>query len=524
MANDGNKEWEKVYLIKGMPVKFVWRGNPYNDLKATVEGGNRDYVTVARIVASSPISQAEAEKLAGEKWRQIKKTARNANSRACNAAGYVDASSVILYPGDAVVFKAQYSSHKDDDEWLERNGDTVREVRGNEVKLGPSANDWAKKSDLMVWHNAARSRNDVLGRYKPGVRVDVELRTRPIVGKVMQYGGRPEVEYSPTTRTRFTGTLIKQNGDKWDIKSDSGEVYKSVSEADFGLSYNSRACNSTNPIVRKAMNAVARNFTPYSEFEVGDVVRFRDSVRSVPHDETYTVVKVSGKNITIKGGRDNSTSTEFANNLEIVENASTSVVTKKAVNAKDAEGTVIKVGDTVILADEGDYDNPKEFKVKSISGPYIHLDDGHHEYEKDLLVYNSRARNANSSHFGFFIGEQVVIKKDPSKKKYRVKEITETGDIRLEGATPLFDASELDTANYAGPYRSRNYVVQKALNATRNADNDFVQYYADSYSYIPKVGEIYKYDGKRVKCTSVQKLQRGNDDRDRFLVEGRVVG
>ena len=140
------------------------------------------------------------------------------------------------------------------------------------------------------------------------------------------------------------------------------------------------------------------------------------------------------------------------------------------------------------------------------------------------VYHNSRARNANSSPFGFFVGEQVVIKKDPSKKKYRVKEITETGDIRLDGATPLFDANELDTANYAGPYRSRNAVVAKAMNAARNAEDDFLQYYADSYSYIPKVGEIYKYDGKRVKCTSVQKLQRGNDDRDRFLVEGRVVG
>jgi hypothetical protein len=75
--------------------------------------------------------------------------------------------------------------------------------------------------------------------------------------------------------------------------------------------------------------------------------------------------------------------------------------------------------------------------------------------------------------------------------------------------------------------RSRNAVVAKAINAqraARNAAGDFVQYYADSYSYIPKVGEIYKYDGKRVKCTSVQRLQRGSDDRDRYLIEGRVVG
>lgn len=101
-------------------------------------------------------------------------------------------------------------------------------------------------------------------------------------------------------------------------------------------------------------------------------------------------------------------------------------------------------------------------------------------------VTNSRARNTSSSPFGFFIGELVVIKKDPSKKKYRVKEITETGDIRLEGATQLFDANELDTANYAGPYRSRNAVVAKALNACRAAHN------ADFPIVRFEVGKIYR--------------------------------
>lgn len=86
------------------------------------------------------------------------------NSRAANAAGYVDASTVVIRPGDAVVFKVGYRTHKDDDEWLERNGDTVREVRGDEVKIGPSANDWAKKSDLMVWHNSVRSTNAVVAK------------------------------------------------------------------------------------------------------------------------------------------------------------------------------------------------------------------------------------------------------------------------------------------------------------------------------------------------------------------------
>lgn len=79
-----------------------------------------------------------------------------------------------------------------------------------------------------------------------------------------------------------------------------------------------------NSVVANALAAnakAAKNFTPTSELEVGDVVRFKDSVRSVPHDEVYKVVKVSGKDITIKGGRDNSTSTEFSDRLEIVGNA-----------------------------------------------------------------------------------------------------------------------------------------------------------------------------------------------------------
>lgn len=189
-----------------------------------------------------------------------------------------------------------------------------------------------KNESVMVDEDEIVAANAKFNGYKPGARVAVELRTRPIVGKVMQYGGRPEVEYSPTTRTRFTGTLIKQNGDKWDIKSDSGEVYKSVSESDFGLSYNSRvrnskwvilyrdggkekieapshaeakkiaeakskksgrgytsvivddgvdydrwqffnakACNSTNAIVRKALNSTALNFS------IGDKVSIVDT-------------------------------------------------------------------------------------------------------------------------------------------------------------------------------------------------------------------------------------------------------
>ena len=237
--------------------------------------------------------------------------------------------------------------------------------------------------------NAVRSRNDILGRNKPGARVSVELRTRPIVGKVLQYGGRPIVEYSPTTRTRFTGTLIKQNGNKWDIKSDSGEVYKSVSEADFGLSYNSLC--SRNAVVQKALNAMARN------------------IRAIPVDS-------KGKGII------------------------------ERCKIRTADGEVAEVS---------------------------HIDE-------DGFVYFKA-------------------------KDGRIRGVPADTVVRLNAATSTVRA--------------------KACNAAaRNAADDFVQYHADSHSYIPKVGETYEYDGKRVKCTSVQKLQRGSDDRDRYLIEGRVVG
>ena len=244
---------------------------------------------------------------------------------------------------------------------------------------------------VYIRRNAARSRNDILGRNKPGARVSVELRTRPIVGKVLQYGGRPIVEYSPTTRTRFTGTLIKQNGYKWDIKSDSGEIYKDVSEADFDLIDSSNTVRSTNAVVAKALNAAARN------------------IRAIPVDS-------KGKGII------------------------------ERCKIRTADGEVAEVS---------------------------HIDE-------DGFVYFKA-------------------------KDGRIRGVPADTVVRLNAATSTVRA--------------------KACNAAaRNDADDFVQYHADSYSYIPKVGETYKYDGKRVKCTSVQKLQRGSDDRDRYLIEGRVVG
>ena len=127
--------------------------------------------------------------------------------------------------------------------------------------------------------------------------------------------------YSVPSKYIESGELLEvygweNNGDIYVYVPSRGPV--KISKGDYEI-YNARACNSTNPIVRKAMNAVAKNYKPTSEFEVGDTVRFKDSVRSVPHDETYKVVKVYplvGR-IIIKSN-DGKTSDEFVNDLEIV--------------------------------------------------------------------------------------------------------------------------------------------------------------------------------------------------------------
>jgi hypothetical protein len=329
-------------------------------------------------------------------------------------------------------------------------------------------------------------------------------------------------------------------------------------EQNTGRILNERSINmkTKSKVVANALNAVARNYKPTSEFEVGDIVRFKDSVRSVPHDETYEVIEVRDKNITIKGGRNNGTSTEFANNLEIVENADTSIVREKAVNGKfyatgytnggadEKQIGPFKTLEEALKAGQAEQGTRRGFTFAGVigeDGAYVYhnsrarnvsddsilrlckpgniVERGKTEdlYEvryggsgyiyplvsKDrvlLKVYgdmkearrrplNASARNDSSSPFGFFVGEQVVIKKDASKKKYRIKEITATGDIRLDGATPLFDASELDTANYAGPYRARNSVVANALKA-RNAAVDVPVKF--------EVGKVYRapYDRK----------------------------
>lgn len=121
-------EWEKVYQIKGLPVKLVWRGEPFNDLKATVEGGNRTYVPVARIIASNPVSQTEAEKLCAAKWRQIKAIANAVKTTNAVVAKALDA---VAKNAWMPIGSTSVSSAKDSDGRPIKVGDIVTKTSGS---------------------------------------------------------------------------------------------------------------------------------------------------------------------------------------------------------------------------------------------------------------------------------------------------------------------------------------------------------------------------------------------------------
>lgn len=401
----------------------------------------------------------------------------DSSARARNAAGYVDASSVILYPGDAVVFKAQYSSHKDDDEWLERNGDTVREVRGNEVKLGPSANDWAKKSDLMVWHNAARnaSVNDpwwvgdaetaVSGLMHGGFpRKSIE----ELYGKIGRYalgGGIPSLHRLAERLNDLKYEVEKEGKEGFDARQKAIGIIHEIMRVKTTGHNAVRACNSTNAIVRKAMNAAeARNA------KVGDSVWWYDEEDRRVY-KGFKIDKILSSGLVEISKKGEGSFTVKRSELALPGGMAITWTNSTARNAKDsrkkAANSALPIGDIGV--------SDSTILWRMIDGgrdePY------HDEYQKRLDKMNQRD-----------IPEDTIS----ILKKYG--------------------------------YKFKNSSAKASRGTSQNAEDDFLQYYADSYSYIPKVGEIYKYDGKRVKCTSVQKLQRGNDDRDRFLVEGRVVG
>lgn len=225
-------------------------------------------------------------------------------------------------------------------------------------------------------------------------------------------------------------------------------------------------------------NARARNAADHS----GTIIKVGDKIsdpldsedRSYPVDFGFKVTKVFGDKVEVMDKWGNRY-TVPSRSIEVYGNARTANArSRNAIGVGFASGR-----NAQLFVKDGKwyyYDNESGKDI----GPFNSADDAR-KAAKDagLTVINSlRSRNAvvqkalngSSSPWGFFVGEEVVIKRDPEKKKHRIKAIV-GGDIILEGVEPRFDASELDTANYAGPYRSTNAFVQKALNV-HHARND----------------------------------------------------
>lgn len=137
-----------------------------------------------------------------------------------------------------------------------------------------------------------------------------------------------------------------------------------------------------------------------AKFKVGDKVK----VKNPPHhtsDEVGVIKKISGTGRPgdpVMAEVHYGEGATWGNYGVIYASPSIMRLANAVSNAKDAEGNIISVGDTVILAEEGDADNPKEFKVKSLEGHYVYLGNLRHEYDKDLLVYNAHksVRSSNA--------------------------------------------------------------------------------------------------------------------------------
>ena len=188
-------------------------------------------------------------------------------------------------------------------------------------------------------------------------------------------------------------------------------------------------------------------------------------------------------------------------------------------NAKDAEGSVIRVGDTVISVYEEEEDNPKEYKVKGISGSYVYLDDGRHEYDKDLLVYNSRRNSTNRvvrnaikavakneltpygaihgmvALHGYGIddkGNGVFIVKAPPEK---IKELAKTGPYSIypfevvpfgRGWSKVTASTKLNACGTARNREAALDVAYKAGNAFKSAYNEL----AACEGYLRRIASI----------------------------------
>lgn len=405
---------------------------------------------------------------------------------------------------------------------------------------------------VYIRRNAARSRNDILGRNKPGARVSVELRTRPIVGKVLQYGGRPIVEYSPTTRTRFTGTLIKQNGYKWDIKSDSGEIYKDVSEADFDLIDSSNAArNADTPEGRKIIERAKGRYAAVKD--PGQLANVRDDIlrgisrsSAIPDDEKDAI---EGEVIYLHG--------EALRKLGFNAVRSRNAVVQKALNAmarniraipvdskgkgiierckiRTADGEVAEVSH--IDEDGFVYFKAKDGRIRGVPADTVVRLNAETSVLRETAL-NAATRNANfrgsvwdralavSVRPKFSKGNRVKVVGHPMEDGVRgiVEKTFPSGQVLI--TTGYDKDGHPYTVQVHQSYLVRNSVVQKALNAAaaRNATVEDVIKGLDSGKY-DSVAIVPRESGMPESRSYVKGLSYSEEDELRDMIKsGKYV-
>lgn len=257
---------------------------------------SKSNAALTRIVNSRARSRnAVVQKALNARWRIIYK----------NLSGPLFPYGKETYSTREEAEKRAEELRKQSKEWG-TNASYFVDVVGNSISANADTSVLRETAVNGVWETESKLEREI----SRTVGADIDVG---IYGSAIAVGGVPDEASAGKVKdivARMFGPVAS-----WQVKKD---IIGYTIHAKVAKPIPTNSVRSTNAVVAKALNArrVARNFTPQSEFEVGDVVRFRDSVRSVPHDETYTVVKVSGNNVTIKGGRDNSTSVEFKNNLE----------------------------------------------------------------------------------------------------------------------------------------------------------------------------------------------------------------
>ena len=160
------------------------------------------------------------------------------NSRACNTlrpyGSWKAASRGNVHVGDYVIHKAQYASFKDDEEKLDRNSERVAGVQSDGFWTDMSGtNELERYSDYYVF-NAVRAAN---AKFNDGDTIEWYGKQYKVIGILGSEMRINEVDSSGK---------LKQDGDY--VISQGDSHVKRIANA-------ARACNSTNPIVRKAMNA-----------------------------------------------------------------------------------------------------------------------------------------------------------------------------------------------------------------------------------------------------------------------------